>query len=99
MLRVGRRGAASGGGGFGRVGEPVQLGQPEGAITGLDVPEYAAGTDGGQLLIIPDQPDTRSTADRELDSRVKGEGVGHPGFVNDDQGRQPDRVAQSGSSP
>ena len=31
------------GGGLGRVGEPVQLGEPEGAVAGLDVAEHPAG--------------------------------------------------------
>ena len=49
--------AGEGGGGLGRVGEPVQLGEPDRAIAGLDVAQHPAGADGGQLLIITDQPD------------------------------------------
>ena len=74
-----------GGGGFGRVGEAVQLGEPEGAIAGLDVAEHPAGADGGELLIITDKPDAAAAADDELDGGVQGEGVGHPGFVDDNQ--------------
>ena len=48
-----------GGDGFGRVGEPVQLDEPERAVAGLDVTQYAAGADRGQLLIITDKPNTR----------------------------------------
>ena len=47
-----------GGGGFGGVGEAVQLGEPEGAVGVLDVAEDAAGADRGELLVIADQPDT-----------------------------------------
>ena len=45
--------------GFGGVGEAVQFGEVEGAVGVLDVAEDAAGADGGELLIIADQPDTR----------------------------------------
>jgi hypothetical protein len=74
-----------GGGGLGLVGEPVQLAQPDRAVAGLDVAEYAAGADRGELLIITDKPDAAAAADDELDGGVQGEGVGHPGFVDDHQ--------------
>jgi hypothetical protein len=74
-----------GGGGLCRVGEPVQLGEPDRAIAGLDVAEYPAGADCGELLIITDQPDAAAAADDELDRGVQGQGVGHPGFVDDHQ--------------
>ena len=61
-----------GGGGLGRVGEPVQLGEPEGAVAGLDVAEHPAGADRGELLIITDQPDAATAADDELDGGVQG---------------------------
>ena len=38
-----------------------------------------------ELLIIADQPDTRTASDGELDGGVEGEGVGHAGFVDDQQ--------------
>ena len=47
-----------GGGGFGGVGEAVQLGELEGAVGVFDVAEDAAGADGGELLVVTDQPDT-----------------------------------------
>ena len=50
-----------------------------------DVAEDAAGADRGELLIISDQPDTRTASDGELDGCVEGEGVGHAGFVDDHQ--------------
>ena len=50
-----------------------------------DVAEDPAGADGGELLIITDQPDAATTADDELNGGVQGEGVGHPGFVDDHQ--------------
>src|SRR5512133_2943432 len=37
-----------GGGGLGRVGEAMQLGQPDRAVAGLDVTEDAAGADGSE---------------------------------------------------
>src|SRR5215217_7616774 len=50
---------------FGGVGEAMQLGQPEGAISVLDVAEDAAGADGGELLIISDKSYVRTPSDRE----------------------------------
>ena len=56
-----------------------------------DVAEHAAGADRGELLIIPDQADTGTATDGELDGGVEGESVGHAGFVDDQQGRRADR--------
>jgi hypothetical protein len=42
-------------------------------------------------LIITDQPDTGTSIDGELHGRVEGEGVSHPGFVDDQQRRRADR--------
>jgi hypothetical protein len=75
-----------GGCGFGRVGEAVELGEVKCAMAVCDVAEDAAGADRGELLIITDKPDTRTTIKSELHRCVEGEGVGHPGFVDDDQG-------------
>ena len=76
---------------FGGVGEPVQLGQAYGTVALLDVAKDTAGADRGELLIISDQPDTRTSIDGELDGCVEGESVGHAGFVDDHQCRRPDR--------
>jgi hypothetical protein len=70
---------------FGRDGEAVQLGQVQGAVHVLDVAEDAAGADGGELLIITNQPDTRPVVESEPDCGVEGQGVGHAGLVDDDQ--------------
>jgi hypothetical protein len=43
------------------------------------------------LLIITNQPDTRTPSDGELDGRVEGQGVGHAGFVDDHQCRRANR--------
>src|SRR5215204_7292998 len=75
---------------FGRVGEAVQLGELQGAVNVLDVAEDAAGSDRGELLIITNQPDTRPAVDGVLYGRVEGQGVGHAGFVDDDQRRRSD---------
>ena len=77
-------------GGLGRVNEAVQLAEPERAVAGLDVTQHPAGADRSELLIITDQPNTAAAADDELDGRVQGEGVGHPGFVDDHQRRPAD---------
>jgi hypothetical protein len=62
----------------------------EGVVGVFDVAEYPAGADGGELLIITDQPDTGTSIDGELDGGVEREGVGHAGFVDDQQGRRSD---------
>ena len=72
-------------GGLGRVGEPVQLTQPDRAMASLNVTQYPAGPDRSKLLIITDQPNTATAADDELDGGVQGKGVGHPGLVDDHQ--------------
>ena len=77
--------------GLGRVGEAMQLGQLEGAVAVLDVAEDTAGADRSELLIITDQSDTRTTTNSELNRGVEGEGIGHPGFVDDHQSRRVDR--------
>jgi hypothetical protein len=64
----------------------VEFGEVEGAVAVFDVAEDAAGADGGELLIIADQPDAGPAVDGVLDGGVEGQGVGHPGFVDDDQG-------------
>ena len=56
-----------------------------------DVAEDTAGADRGELLIISDQSDTPTAIDHELDGGVEGQGVGHAGFVDNHQGRRPDR--------
>ena len=64
----------------------MQLGQAEGAVGVWDVAKDTAGADRGELLIIADQADLRTTGDEELERDVEGEGGGHAGFVDDDQG-------------
>jgi len=79
--------------------EAVQFDQPNRAVAAFDVAQDTAGADGGQLLIITDQPDAAAAANNELDGGVKGERVRHPGFVYQHQ-RQPanavDPVGQFG---
>ena len=57
---------------------------------GLDVAEHPAGTDRGELLVIPDQPDTAAPLNDVANRGVKGEGVGHARFVDHHQGGRPD---------
>jgi hypothetical protein len=85
-----------GGGSFGRVGEPVQFAQTDRAMAGLDVTEYTAGTDRSELLIITNQPDTATALHNEVDGGIQGEGVGHPGFVDDHQAGPADAVSPIG---
>jgi len=76
---------------LGRAGEAVQLGQVERTVGLFDVAEDAAGADRGELLIITDQPDIRTTTNSELHGGVEGEGVGHAGFIDDHQCRRAGR--------
>jgi hypothetical protein len=56
-----------------------------------DVAEDAAGADRGELLIISDQAHDRTAIDGEPDGGIQGQGVGHAGFVDDQQHRRPNR--------
>jgi hypothetical protein len=76
---------------FGRVGEAVQLGQMQRAVGLRDVAEDTAGADRSKLLIITNQPDTRTTTDGEPDGGVERQCVCHARFVDDQQGRWADR--------
>ena len=76
--------------GFGRVREAVKLGELQGAVNMFDVAKDTAGTDGSELLIITNQPDTRPTVESETDGGVEGQSAGHPSFVDDDQRRRSD---------
>jgi hypothetical protein len=75
---------------FGRVSEAVQLAHLHRTVLGFDVAEDAAGADRSKLLIVTDQPHAPTATDHELDSGVEGQRVGHPGLVNDHQGRRAD---------
>ena len=67
-----------------------------GAVGVGDVAEHAAGADRGQLLVVTDQPDTPPRPMTNCDGGVEGEGVGHAGLVDDDQGRRADRCRPVG---
>jgi hypothetical protein len=73
------------------VGEAVQLGQMQRAVGPFDVAEDTAGADRGELLIITNQPDTRTATYGELHGRLERKGVRHAGFIDDQQGRWADR--------
>ena len=79
-----------GGGGFGRVGEPQQLGEPDRAMAGLEVAEHPASTDRGKLLVITDEPDTAAPINDVGNSGVQRDGVGHAGFVDQHERGRPD---------
>ena len=51
-------------------------------MLGTDVAQDAAGADGGELLVVSDQPDAATTSDDEPHNTVKGQGVGHPGLID-----------------
>jgi hypothetical protein len=72
---------------FGGVVESVELGEPNRAMGVFDVAKDTAGTNGGQLLIITDQPNTATAANNELDGGVQEKCVRHPGLIDQDQHR------------
>src|SRR5215212_96996 len=88
-----------GGGGFGGVGEPQQLGESDGAGGGLDVAKGAAGADRGELLVVSNQPYTAPAVDDVADGCVEGKGVGHARLVDDHQGRRPNARSPVGRCP
>ena len=61
-----------GGGAFGGVGEPDQLGQVQRAVGGGDVAQDAAGADRGELLVVADQPDRPAAGGDEVRRRRRG---------------------------
>jgi hypothetical protein len=77
------------------IGEAVQLSEPDRAVAGFDISEYAAGADRRELLVITYQPDTAAATD-ELHGSIQRQGVGHPGFVDDHQAGPADTVSPVG---
>ena len=71
--------------GFSWVGEADQLVEVERAVGGGDVTQYAAGTDRGQLLVVPNEPYDGTTIDGVRDDPVESEGVGHAGLIDHHQ--------------
>src|SRR5699024_8381714 len=65
-----------GGGTFGGVGEPHELGQVQVAVGGADVAQDASGAERGELVVIADQTHRPAPDDDVLDDQVEGEGVG-----------------------
>ena len=61
-----------GGGSFGGVGEPHQLGQVQRAVGGGDVAQDAAGADRGELLVVADEADLPAACGDELRRRRRG---------------------------
>jgi hypothetical protein len=85
-----------GGGGFVGVGEPVQLGEPDRSVGGVEVGQDAAGADGAELLVVADQAHPATPADDMVDHGGEGEGVSHPGFVDQQQRLRADPVGPVG---
>ena len=84
---------------FGRVGEPVQLGQVECAVSLFEVTEDAASANRGELLIIANQPDTRAMPNGEPDGGVEDKVSAMPASSMMISVDGPTAAAQSGSSP
>ena len=70
--RAGVAGAQGEGGvGFGGVGEPHDLVEPEGAVVGGDVAQDAAGADRAELLVVADEPDAGALVEAPGDDVVE----------------------------
>ena len=76
--------------------EAHELVQAQRALRGFDVAQHPTGTDRGELLVVTDQSHLRATLEREGDDRVQGEGVGHTGLVDDEQGVAVDGLGPGG---
>ncbi len=63
---------------------------------GFDVAQDAAGADGGELLVVPDEADAAAGVDDVADDGVEAEGVGHAGFVDDHQRPGPELFDPAG---
>jgi hypothetical protein len=81
-----------GGGGFVGVGEPVQPGEPDRLVRRVEVGEDAARADGAELPVVADQAHSPAPAQGVVDGGVEGEGVGHPGLVDQQQRLRADLV-------
>ena len=70
---------------LGRVVEAVNLAEG-GVVAHLgEVPQDAAGLDGAELTVIPDEPDTGTLADGVLDARGEFRRGRHAGLVDEQQ--------------
>ncbi len=85
-----------GGAALGDPGEAHQLGQVQGTVGGADVAQHPSGTDRCQLLVVPDQPHRRTPGGDERHRLVQGQGVDHPGLVDDHQGPFVDALSPGG---
>lgn len=77
-----------GGGLLAVVDEAQHLVEFDGAVHALQVREYAAGADGGQLAVVAEQADGGASGECIVDELGQGEGVGHSCLVHDDQRRR-----------
>lgn len=71
-----------GGGAFGGVDEPHQLGEVQRPVGGGDVPQDTAGADRRKLLVVPDEAHGPAAGDDEVDGGGQGQGVGHTRLVD-----------------
>ena len=65
---------------------------PDRADLVVEVPEYAAGFDGGELLIVAHQTHDSAGGSGALDKSVEHQRAGHTGFVDQDQRARGDGV-------
>src|SRR5690606_9281633 len=81
---------------FGGVGEAVQLGQRDGGAVPVtllgQVGQDPTGGDRGQLLVVPDQPDTAAGVNDVPDDGGQVAGAGHARLVDQHQRPRPHRA-------
>ena len=92
-----------GGGSFGGVGEPVQLGQRGRGAVRVALPgqvrEHPTGRHRTELLVVADQPDTPTRLDHVPDHSGEVAGAGHPGLVDHHQRPRPHLLVDGGPGP
>ena len=76
---------ADGGGGFVGVGEPVEVGELDGAGVVGEEAQCAAGFDGGELGGVAEDPDDGAAFAGVVGEPVQVAGAGHAGFVDQDE--------------
>ena len=72
-----------GGGGFGGVGEAVQVGELDRPDVVDDQPERSAGLDGAELAWVADEPDSAPRSRARWSASLQVQGAGHPGFIDE----------------
>jgi hypothetical protein len=74
------------------AGEAAYLGQRDGTVGAVDVAQYAAGADGGELAVVANEPQGCAVREGVVDDGCQLQGAGHPGLVDDHEAARTDRL-------